>query len=474
MQALHLVLVLLTLGLLLIEALVIFLPMLRAIVDAKGRLREMASTDALTGLANRPALRRRLEEALADGPLSGDAALLLLDLDRFKEVNDTMGHPVGDAVLREVARRLQGRVANGVVARLGGDEFAVVCPAKDDVEALAKGLVASLSQPYDHDGRQAVIGASIGIALAPDDGEEPERLLRRADVALYVAKAQGRGTARFYRADMDERRETRRRLEADLQAAVAHKAFEPHYQPQIDLRTGATIGFEALVRWRHPEHGLVLPGAFIEVAEETGLIHVIGAQVLRRACQDAAAWPGLRVAVNVSPAQFLRPDLPATVAQALHESGLAPERLELEITESMLIGNVDEARAAILRLKALGVHLAMDDFGTGYSCLSQLQSFPFDRVKIDRSFVAGLDHDAPGAAVVQAVIALGHGLGMNVIAEGIENAEQSRRVATLGCNEGQGFLFAKPMPVDEVAGWLLADPDAGTTAAAVERAEASA
>ncbi|MCF4126015.1 putative bifunctional diguanylate cyclase/phosphodiesterase [Methylobacterium sp. SyP6R] len=417
---------------------------------AEQRIAHMAHHDALTGLPNRVLFHERLAEAAASGTGLG---LLCLDLDHFKLVNDTLGHPAGDALLREVAERLRACLGpDGLVARLGGDEFAILSPARRDVLlALADRIVAALGRPFALDGQDVTIGASIGIALAPEHGDDPDGLLRKADTALYAAKADGRRTRRLFEPAMDAALQNRRALERDLRAAIAAEALEVHYQPLVDARSLAATGCEALLRWRHPERGFVSPGAFIPVAEETGLIAPLGEWVLRQACREAAGWPaGIRVAVNLSPAQFRTPDLVGTVARALAESGLDPSRLELEITEQVMLEETTANLAVLHRLRALGVRIAIDDFGTGYASLSYLQAFPFDKIKIDRSFTAALGREATAMAIVQAVIGLGASLGITTLAEGVETEAQLAILRGCGCGEVQGFLFGRPVPAAEI------------------------
>jgi len=429
---------------------------------------EQAMHDPLTGLPNRELFERRVVAALTGAALAeatrdGDAApddtgpaALLVDLDRFKAVNDTLGHPVGDALLRLVAKRLRSVLRPGdVVARLGGDEFALLVPPIPepvDLAPLAKRIVDVLGRPYLIDGHLVNIGASIGVAQAPRDGREHSQLLRSADLALYHAKASGRSTWSFFAPHMDARALARRALEIDLRKALALREFELHYQPQVDLETDSIVGFEALLRWRHPGRGLVSPADFVPLAEEIGLIVPLGEWVLREACHQAARWPdGMSVAVNVSPHQFAdTARLVGLVARSLASSGLPGRRLEIEITESVLLRHEQAVLEALHRLRAMDVRVAMDDFGTGYSSLSQLHSFPFDKIKIDRSFVKDRDDAAGQAAVIRAITALGASLGMSTIAEGVETSEQLARIRAEGCTSVQGYLFSQPVPVDQV------------------------
>ena len=440
---------------------------------AEARIAHMAGHDALTGLPNRTLLRDRLEQAIAAG---GAAAVLCLDLDRFKEVNDTLGHPVGDALLRAVTGRLRA-CARGkdVVARLGGDEFAVVLPAPAGTPEGAAGFAGraleALAEPFLIEGHQLLAGASVGIAVAPADGADADTLLRRADMALYRAKAEGRAAWRFFEPALDAQLQERRALEADLRRAVRERRFELHYQPLVRTPTGSVSGVEALLRWRRADGGLVPPADFIPLAEETGLIVPIGDWVLRTACAEVARWPSgtIGVAVNLSPAQFRRGDLVGSVRAALAASGLGPGRLELEITESVLLEDDRSTLDTLRSLRALGVRIAMDDFGTGYSSLGYLRRFPFDKIKIDRSFVREMARDANCMAIVRAVVSLGATLGATITAEGVETPEQFDLLREIGCEEAQGFLFGRPKPGAEVVEQHL--PPAGGPGAARQPAE---
>ena len=423
--------------------------------EAEAKIAFLARHDVLTGLANRALFQERLEQALAMAERGKGFALLCLDLDRFKAVNDTLGHAMGDALLRTVASRLVDTVRESdTVARLGGDEFAILqlgVSAMADTTVLARRIVQMVSQPYDLEGNQAVIGISIGIALAPGDGSHPLQLMRNADLALYKAKQEGRGTWRLFEQAMDTVAQSRRALELDLRSAMTLGQLELHYQPMVCSRRRVVTGFEALLRWHHPSRGLVMPGEFISIAEEIGLINQIGAQVLQQACLEAATWPPhLRVAVNLSPRQFRGQALAGSVEDALRAAGLAPERLELEITESVPLLD-DQVTVEILhQLRALGVRIALDDFGTGYSSLSYLRSFPFDTIKIDRVFVKDLQTRDDCVAIVKAVAGLAGSLHMNTTAEGVESEEQFEFLATAGCTEIQGYLFSKPVPAAAV------------------------
>ena len=415
--------------------------------------------DALTGLANRVVLKERIIQAIAEPEADRQTALFLLDLDRFKSVNDTLGHAIGDKLLCRVVERLRATVRqDDLVARLGGDEFAILqrSPRQPDAaKALARRLVDLVGRTYLVDDHILNIGVSIGIALPPADGAEPDRLLKSADLALYRAKEEGRGRFRFFEQEMDTRAQARRTLELDLRRAFALRQFEVFYQAQMRLHDREIVGFEALARWRHPQRGMVSPADFIPVAEEIGLISQIGEWVLLTACREAARWPGShRIAVNLSPLQFSNPGLVDTVSAALATSGLAPERLELEITESVLLDNTAATLAILHQLRALGIRIAMDDFGTGYSSLGYLRSFPFDKVKIDQSFIRDMPTDGDSAAIVKAIIGLGMSLGISTTAEGVETEEQLSRLRAEGCTDIQGYLLSKPVPASELAAVL--------------------
>jgi diguanylate cyclase (GGDEF)-like protein len=422
---------------------------------ANARMAYVARHDSLTDLANRAVLIEGIEAALAGG--GEKFAVLLLDLDLFKSVNDSLGHAVGDQLLKAVARRLRDCArACHVVARLGGDEFAVLQPLRDHGRAtlveLAERMLDSIRQPYDLDGYEVVIETSIGIAVAPDDGAEPTRLLKNADLALYKAKSDGRNGYRFFEPKMDAEAQTRRVIELDLRNAILREEFELHYHRVIDIASEDTASLEALVRWRHPRRGLLTPDQFIPIAEETGLIIPLGDWILRRACADAAACPPqVKVAVNLSPVQFRKGGLVAMVRDAIEQSRLAPDRLELEITESVLLQHNEANLAALAQLRALGVSIVLDDFGTGYSSLSYLRMFRFDKIKIDRSFVRELGNDAHCGAIVGAITGLGRSLDIATTAEGVETDEQLDLLRIAGCAQAQGFLFGRPAPLSELA-----------------------
>jgi diguanylate cyclase (GGDEF)-like protein len=419
------------------------------------RIAHMAGHDALTGLPNRLLFREGMEQALAAPDHENSVAVLSIDLDCFKEVNDTLGHPAGDALLRGVAARVRRWVGDGMVARLGGDEFAMIrvgAQSAEDVILLAERILKTLGEPMKVEGHDIRVGSSIGIAIAPAHGDDPDELLKHADTALYRAKADGRRTFRLFEPEMNIRALARRSLEADLRGALDRGEFELHYQPFVNVVSNQVTGFEALIRWHHPDKGLISPADFIPLAEETGLINPIGDWVLRRACLDAAAWPAdLQIAVNLSPVQLRNRALPRFVILALAAARLDPKRLELEITETALLQDDEALLASLHHLRALGVRIAMDDFGTGYSSLKYLRSFPFDKIKIDRSFVKELGIRSDCAAIVRAVAELGRSLAMTTTAEGVETEAQLAHLKQEGCTEVQGYLFSKPRPASELA-----------------------
>ncbi|TGD96127.1 putative bifunctional diguanylate cyclase/phosphodiesterase [Methylobacterium nonmethylotrophicum] len=428
---------------------------------AEAQIVHMARHDALTGLPNRALLHDGLSEALARG--AGVTAILCLDLDRFKTVNDTLGHAVGDKLLREVTARLTAEVraeagaSLATLARLGGDEFALILQPTSRFRAgrLARRLIEAVGRGYDIDGKRINVGLSVGIALTPADGREPEGLLRAADMALYRAKADGRGISRFFEPAMDAAIQTRRGVELDLGTALAQEQFALAFQPFLDLSANRIAGFEALLRWHHPVRGVVSPAAFVPIAEETGLIVPLGEWVLRQACREAARWPhAVRVSVNLSPVQFRGGAIDATVIAALREADLDPRRLELEITEGVLLQDSEATLAMLHRLKRLGVRIAMDDFGTGYSSLGYLRAFPFDKIKIDRAFVADLAVRPDALAIVRAVTTLADSLGMSTTAEGVETEEQLAHLRAAGCTEVQGYLISRPVAAGAVAPML--------------------
>ena len=432
----------------------------RRTIDA--RIAHLATHDALTALPNRAHFYETLRTTL-DGAADAEAtwALLAIDLDRFKEVNDSIGHGAGDLLLRQVAERLLEIVGDqGLIARLGGDEFVVLrglAGSLETPEDLARRIVHTMREPFDLDGHLANIGASVGIAVAPEHGKTYRELLRHADLALYRAKSQGRGGFEVYDARMGEEMAARRALEIDLKKGLIGGEFELYYQPLLNLATDSVRGFEALIRWNRPGHGLTSPMDFIPIAEETGLIVEIGDWVLRRACEQATAWPDpIQIAVNVSPVQFRNRNFVRSVTEALRASGLAASRLEIEITESAVISDADEALAVLTQLHDLGVRLALDDFGTGYSSLTSLRKYPFDRIKIDRSFIRDLANtDRDALEIVRSVASLGVNLGKMTTAEGVETLEQLLQVRGLGCTDIQGYLISAPRPASEIPGMIL-------------------
>ncbi|QCB55970.1 EAL domain-containing protein [Sphingopyxis sp. PAMC25046] len=417
----------------------------------------LALYDSLTGLANRFNISKKLDATLAAfAQQQRSCAIMLLDLDRFKQVNDTLGHPAGDALLKQVAQRLLKIVGDReMVSRLGGDEFQIILPDVEDrgkLGELATDIIASLSQPYSVEGSRCIIGASVGVAIAPFDGQGSDDLVRNADLALYAAKGNGRGRFAFYSSDLHQAAEDRRILEEDLRDALPRGEIALCYQPVVNSKSNMVTGVEALIRWTHRDRGVISPALFIPIAEEANLIWKLGEWVLRRACEDAASWPGdMRVAVNVSPIQFANADLPKVVAHALEASGLAPDRLELEITESVFLGDTAETTRMFKALKDLGVRLALDDFGTGYSSLGYLQSAPFDKIKIDQSFVR--DATVPGSrngAIIAAIVALAEALEMETTAEGIESLDQLELIRKLNVSHVQGYVYSKPVPQAEL------------------------
>jgi diguanylate cyclase (GGDEF)-like protein/PAS domain S-box-containing protein len=418
---------------------------------AEAQIMHMARHDALTDLPNRLLFREKMEQALTRGER---LAVLFIDLDRFKTVNDTLGHPVGDALLCAVTKRLQLAVRGAdTVGRLGGDEFAIVQVGAKPTDAteLAARLIELIAEPFDILGNQVVIGASIGIAIAPTDGKEPDQLLRNADMALYRAKSSGRGSYHFFQPEMDAQMQARHALEIDLRKAVLAGEFEVYYQPIVNLESGTISGFEALARWNHPQRGVITPDDFIPVAEEIGLIVPLGDWVLKQACRDAAAWPdNLTVAVNLSAVQFRNPALALSVVSVLAAAGLPASRLELEITETVLLQDDPAILDTLHQIRDLGVRISMDDFGTGYSSLSYLRSFPFDKIKIDRSFIQELGKREDCIAIIRAVTRLGGNLGMTTIAEGVETSEQLEILRAEGCNQVQGYLFSPPRPAKDI------------------------
>jgi diguanylate cyclase (GGDEF)-like protein/PAS domain S-box-containing protein len=437
---------------------------------AEAQIAHMAHHDALTGLPNRTAFNACVESTIEttaneDKPF----ALMCLDIDRFKEINDVYGHAVADGMLRELSKRLQALVGGAFLARLGGDEFAVITTDGEQpavAENLADRLLAATNEDFVIEGRPLHAGISIGIAIFPVDGNDAATLIANANAALYRAKAEGRGVFRFFKADMDKRLRERRVLQQELGSAIERGELTLYYQPQARI-DGKVIGFEALVRWQHPSRGIIAPGTFIPLAEDSGLIDPMGEWIMREACRQAASWPKpLQIAINLSPVQFRHGDLPGLVHSVLLETGLAPSRLELEITEGVLIGDFSRAVSILRRLKALGVRIAMDDFGTGYSSLSYLQSFPFDKIKIDQAFISNLERNPQSATIIRAVIGLARGLELPVVAEGVETKDQLAFLSRESCDEIQGFLIGEPQPIENYAVWTGQPRNAPVVAAA--------
>jgi diguanylate cyclase (GGDEF)-like protein/PAS domain S-box-containing protein len=427
-------------------------------VTSEARISHLAHHDALTDLPNRSAFNEALKERLERAQkASSSFAVLSLDLDRFKDVNDVFGHPVGDMMMRAAAERLVVEADGGFVARIGGDEFMILMPddmRREDVLSLAERLVEAIGTELEVDDYLSHVGLSVGIAVYPDDGVDAATLLANADSALYRAKREGRGRVCFFETEMDRELRDRRLLQHDLRQALEQNQLLVYFQPQARM-DGEIIGFEALVRWNHPTRGFVPPDQFIPLAEENGLIIEIGEWVLREACREAASWPRpLQVAVNLSPVQFQAGDLERSIHQILLETGLSPTRLEVEITEGVLIGDFARALNLLRRLKALGIRIAMDDFGTGYSSLSYLQSFPFDKIKIDRSFILNLEATPQSAEIVRAVLSLAHALHIPVVAEGVETEAQRAFLQGEACEEMQGYLIGRPEPIDHYFGLI--------------------
>jgi diguanylate cyclase (GGDEF)-like protein len=424
----------------------------------EAELERLARHDALTGLAQRSLFTEKANAAMARMRRDGETfSVLMLDLDRFKTVNDAFGHPAGDGLLREIARRLLNSAREvDCVARFGGDEFAVLqAPCKDQKAgaiALADRILAAVTEPYDFNGRKLILQTSVGIALAPQDGDDVDTLVKHADLALYRAKTEGRNRYCFFTAALEAEARNRRELEDDMRKALMRHEFELHYQTIVNLESRECCGAEALMRWRHPERGVVLPDQFIPVAEDSGLIVSLGEWILRQACADATKWPSrFKVAVNLSPTQFKHGDLLGVLKSALADTGLPPERLELEITETVLLQNNAENLAILREIKNLGVAIVLDDFGTGYSSMTYLQMFPFDRIKIDRTFIQNIMHHPADAAIVCAIAGLGRNLGIATVAEGVETEEQLVAVRAAGCQLAQGYLFGRPVPASELA-----------------------
>ncbi|MDB5590650.1 EAL domain-containing protein [Enterovirga sp.] len=429
----------------------------RDLAATEAHSRNLIGRDPLSGLANRLLFSERLDKELHRLPRAEQRlAVLFIDLDRFKDVNDTYGHQVGDDLIQLVAQRLVSLVRVGdTTARFGGDEFAIIqtgIRSRDEAGALAKRILDSLTQPFALAETQVIIGASIGIALAPDNGADRETLMRLADTALYQAKGSGRNRYSFFQSRMDETIRMRKMVEEDLRRAISCNELVLHYQPLFSSDGVTVVGVEALVRWPHPTRGMISPAEFIPIAEERGLVIPLGEWVLRQACTDGRRWPGLRIAVNVSAVQFRHRDFVGKVVNLLEETGLEPGRLELELTEGVVVEDADAAESAMMELRALGIHLALDDFGTGYSSLIYLRRFAFDKIKIDRSFLESMEATGESAILVHSMVHLGRALGLTVTAEGVETPEQHRFLQALGCHQLQGFLFSRPVPAAEIDG----------------------
>ena len=430
---------------------------------SEDRIAHMARHDALTDLPNRVLLLEQLNHEIKRVKRGECLAVLCLDLDQFKSVNDALGHHIGDELLKLVGERLRGCTRElDIVARMGGDEFAIIMTQMEqaaDAATLSKRIRDSVIKPYQIEGHQIVTDISIGISVAPMDAVESDELLRNADMALYDAKADGRGTFRFFEPEMNTRMKVRRELEMDLRRALASEQFELHYQPLVVLETNEVNAFEALLRWNHPTRGLISPADFIPIAEETGLIVPLGEWVLKAACAEAASWPEhIKVAVNLSPAQLNSRNLVSMVMSALNESGMAPHKLQLEITETVLLQNTFTTLATLHELRKMGVQIALDDFGTGYSSLSYLRSFPFDKIKIDRSFIQDLSNGAEPLAIVNAVAGLARCLNMTSTAEGVETQQQMDVLQSIGCTEMQGYLFSHARPASEIRQFFAQGP----------------
>jgi diguanylate cyclase (GGDEF)-like protein len=425
--------------------------------QAEAELAHMARYDSLTGLANRTLFMDRARAAIDKLQTHGSPfAILMLDLDRFKTVNDSLGHAVGDSLLKVVAQRLRNAIPDiETIARLGGDEFAILVSLpngiKETATSLADKILAVVTEPYDFESRRFTIETSVGITFAPQDGTNPDALLKNADLALYRAKSLGGNRYCLFEPAMEATARERRELEDDMRKAISRNEFELHYQTIVNAGKLDACGVEALVRWRHPERGLIPPDQFISLAEESGLIVPLGEWILRKACADAVQWPShLKLAVNMSPAQFKQPGLPDVLKSILEQCGLPAGRLELEITETVLLDNNEEHVAVLHEIKNLGVSIVLDDFGIGYSSMRYLQMFPFDKIKIDKTFIQSMTSDPDSAAIVCAIAGLGHALDIETAAEGVETTEQLALVRSAGCQLAQGFLFSRPVPLSEL------------------------
>ncbi len=456
----------------------VFLHVQRLALDvarSEERTRQLVGHDPLSGLPNRMPFTQRLDQELSR-IVRGDEGLAVhfLDLDKFKDVNDTYGHGAGDELIKAVARRLSNLLRGAdTLARFGGDEFAIIQTGvrqSEDVEALARRILSDLTVPFDVAGTQVQIGVSIGISLAPDNGMDREQLMRLADTALYQAKNEGRNRYCFFERQMDETLKLRKVVEDDLRNAIVNDELALYYQPQLSADGETIVGVEALIRWPHPKRGMISPAQFIPVAEERGLIIPLGEWVLRRACEDGRRWPGLRVAVNVSPIQFRQKDFVDTVIRIVEETGFDPSRLELELTEGVVVDDADAAEAAMIELRANGIHLALDDFGTGYSSLIYLRRFAFDKIKIDRSFLESMEATGESAILVHSMVHLGRALGLTVTAEGVETVDQHRFLQAVGCHELQGYLFSRPVTAAEIDAKLAMRQGPGEAGSAIAAA----
>ena len=428
---------------------------LRDLAASQERAQLLAGRDPLSSLPNRLLFTERLDMEIGRlGRQEGSIAVMFLDLDRFKDVNDTYGHPAGDELIKQVAQRLSDLLRGAdTLARFGGDEFAIIqtgLRSSAHAEALARRILDEVSRPFEIAGAQISVGVSIGVALAPQNGQSHDVLMRLADTALYQAKSEGRNRFSFFERTMDDALRMKKVVEDDLRHAILRDELALHYQPVYSADGGSIVGVEALVRWPHAKHGLISPSRFIALAEERGLVIPLGEWVLRRACEDGKRWPHLRMAVNVSPLQFRHRDFVASVVRTLRETGFDATRLELELTEGVVVEDADAAEAAMMELRDLGVNLALDDFGTGYSSLIYLRRFAFDKIKIDRSFLESMEATGESAILVHSIVHLGRALGLTVTAEGVETREQHRFLQALGCHQVQGFLFSKAVPPEEI------------------------
>jgi diguanylate cyclase (GGDEF)-like protein len=435
--------------------------------SAEARISYLATRDPLTELPNRVLFNDRLEQGIVAARRTGQSlALLFIDLDRFKNINDSLGHQVGDQLLKQVGTRMLDCIRKGdTLSRLGGDEFVVTLEGlqqAEDAAQVASKIIKALSRPFDISGHTLNTSCSIGISIFPLDADDERAMMKNADTAMYHAKEKGRNNYQFFSPEMNTRAVERHTLETALRQAIEQQQFKLYYQPQVDMRSGKVVGVEALLRWDHPQRGLLAPGTFMAVAEETGLIEPIGQWVLRSACQRARAWqdagyPALKIAVNISARQLIRPrEFARGLGRVLSATGLEPRYLELEMTESLLVHNAEENIAVLRKLGQEGMRIAVDDFGTGYSSLSYLRQLPIDTLKIDRSFVRDIESDSEDAAIIQAIVAMAHSLGLQVTAEGVETRGQLEALAQIGCDEYQGYLFSRPLPAVEIAARFLA------------------